>query len=89
MDRLTTILIIVAVAIAVLAARDARRPQSAAAAESEPAQPVRTPPAGRPSQGIDDGMVILRNDPIDNGMLVRSPFDEDPGIVRAPEIEGE
>jgi hypothetical protein len=30
---------------------------------------------------LDEGMVIRRNEPIDNGIAVHSPFQGDPGIV--------
>jgi len=32
-------------------------------------------------------MVVLRNEPIDDGMAVRSPFNGDPGMVRSTNDE--
>ena len=77
MDRLTTGLIVAAVAIGMLANRDARRSGSKAVAALDGAQPA---PAT-----MDQGMVVLRNGPIDNGMVVRSPFKGDQGITRSPQ----
>ena len=83
MDRLTAALIAVGVGIGVLAMRQARRSERPAAA-----LPTATDaPVGSGRQGAersgDNGMVVLRNEPIDNGMVVRSPFNEDPGMLRA------
>ena len=84
MDRLTTGLIVAAVAIGMLANRDARRSGSKAVAALDGAQPAPTPrkPA---AETMDQGMVVLRNGPIDNGMVVRSPFKGDQGITRPPQ----
>ena len=82
MDRLTGGLILAAVALGVLAARDARRPTARMDAPQVTISGTQTPP--RPAAGGDQGMVILRPEPIDNGMIVRSPFGEDNGIVRGP-----
>ncbi len=82
MDRLTGGLILVAVALGVLAARDARRPAARMDAPQATTSGAWTPT--RPAAGGDQGMVILRPEPIDNGMIVRSPFGEDNGIVRGP-----
>jgi hypothetical protein len=77
MGKLTTALIGVAVAIGLLAARGARKGAKQVALPSpEPDNAARTSGGSSVS-----GMAILRNDPIDNGIAVRSPFDGDPGIV--------
>jgi hypothetical protein len=79
MDKLTTGLIAVAAAIGLVALRDAR--QRAAQAAPQGSGTSSLPPA-RPQAGdIDPGMVILRNDHIDDGIAVQSPFKGDPGIV--------
>jgi hypothetical protein len=75
MDRLTLTLIAVAVGLRMFAAKDARQAQPA----KEPVRrPATTPPKSR---GADRGMTVLRNDHRDDGMVVRSPFRGDPGIV--------
>lgn len=85
MDRLTGGLILVAVALGVLAARDARRP--VAGTETLRAATSGAQTATRPAAGGDQGMVILRPEPIDDGMIVRSPFDGDNGIMHGPKQE--
>jgi len=85
MDRLTGGLILVAVALGVLAARDARRPAAGTETLRAAISGTQTPP--RPAAGADQGMVILRPEPIDDGMIVRSPFGGDDGIARGPKHE--
>lgn len=85
MDRLTGGLILVAVALGVLAARDARRPSSRAEMPHPQTSGAQGP--ARPAAGGDPGMVVLRPEPIDNGMIVRSPFGGDNGMVRGPKQE--
>ncbi len=79
MDKLTTGLIAVAAAIGLIALRDARQRAAQDAPQGSGTSPV--PPARPKATDIDPGMVILRNDHIDDGMAVRSPFKGDPGIV--------
>ncbi len=80
MDRLTGILVGLAVGLGLLAARDARR-----AKKADRLSPATQPPAPRAdasgARSIDPGMVIVRNDHIDDGMVVRSPFNGDPGMT--------
>lgn len=82
MDKLTLGLVAAAAALGFFATRDARKAQGSVAPVDAGFQPERQPrqPAGRAME--DDGMVVLRNDPIDDGMVVRSPFDGDRGIAK-------
>lgn len=80
MDRLTKVLVGLAVGLGLLAARDARRAKQAGVVPS-PAQPPWAPPPKGDDRKRDAGMVVLRNEPIDDAMVVRPPFNGDPGIV--------
>jgi hypothetical protein len=82
MDRLTLTLIAVAVGLRSFAARDARQ---ARPAKQPMKKPATTPPK---SWGTDRGMMVLRNDHRDDGMVVRSPFRGDPGIVPSKPSSG-
>ena len=88
MDRLTIGLIIVAVAIGMLASRDARRSIQNVALARDGLQPTATPEVKPEPKAMDQDMVVLRNDHIDDGMVVHVPFDGDPGIVRPSTSEG-
>ena len=82
MDKLTTALIAAAVGLGLLAARNARgsQPDAQTDAQASPAPPSPTSQANL--RQADQGMVVMRNDPLDNDMVVHSPFDGDRGIVR-------
>ena len=67
--KLTTALITAAVALYALARRRS---------DTAPAAPAANPSA----TSVDPGMVILRNEHIDDGIAVRPSFAGDPGIVR-------
>ena len=84
MGKLTTALIGVAVAIGLLAARGARKGTK----QVSPAPPEPNAAAKGGGGSATSGIVILRNDPIDNGIAVRSPFDGDRGIVRSQPSPG-
>ena len=80
MGKLTGSLIVGAIALGVLAVRNAGR-----AIAGDGAGPPQDSPASQPGNRgghtLDEGMVIRRNEPIDNGIAVHSPFQGDPGIV--------
>ena len=78
MGKLTGGLIVAAMAFGVLAMRNARRAIAGdGAGQDSPA----SPPGNRGGHTLDEGMVIRRNEPIDNGIAVHSPFQGDPGIM--------
>ena len=87
MKRLTGGLIVAAVALGALAVRNARR------ALRQQEDEVTLAPAPQPAAGArpprDDSMVIRRNEPLDNGIAVHSPFDGDRGIVRQAPANGQ
>lgn len=87
MDRLTRILVGLAVGLGLLAARDARRAKKAQPTVP-PSQPPVPSPKGPGRASGDDGMVIMRNEHIDDGIVVRSPFNGDPGMVGRMKDEG-
>lgn len=82
MDRLTRGLIVVAFAIGLMAARSARRRSEDQRQAAPQAQTPREEP--RPSSPVKhgQGMVILRNEHLDDGIAVRSPFNGDRGIAQ-------
>ncbi len=89
MDRLTTLLIGLAVGLGLLAARDARKGRRARASQEQAVSDSNSAPramaaeAQPPTQAASAvGGVVLRNDHIDDGIAVRSPFDGDRGITR-------
>jgi hypothetical protein len=80
MKKLTGGLIVAAVALGVLAVRNARRAITGDAA----GQPGPSTPPGQATgvgQSLDEGMVIRRNERLDESMVIQSPFQGDPGIV--------
>ena len=81
MDRLTLGLVAVAVALGLLGSRDARRSRQNTSVMRDGVQPAAAPEAKREAEKMDQGMVVLRNDHIDDGIAVRVPFDGDDGIV--------
>ena len=81
MDRITTGLIIAAVAIGVLSSQDARRSSDPETRGAETPRPTPPPPAGAVPKHADQGMIVMRNDHLDDGMAVHSPFDGDRGIT--------
>ena len=81
MDRLTGGLLIVAVGIGLLAARDARRSGGRERMEQQAKSRMPPPSPKAAAERSDSGMAILRNDHVDDGMAVRSPFKGDPGIT--------
>lgn len=86
MNKLTGGLIIAAVALGILAARNARRDTT----EKIGMQPI-PPSTERPAIGKpkpEDQGIIQRNEPLDNGIAVRSPFNGDPGIVAHARTNG-
>ncbi len=78
MRKLTGGLIVAAMALGVLGVRNARRAMASDGAGQDSAA---SPPGNRAGHTLDEGMVIRRNEPIDNGIAVHSPFQGDPGIV--------
>ncbi len=82
MDKLTFGLVAAAAALGFFATRDARKTQGSVTPVAAGLQPEPPPRqlVGRATE--DDGMVVLRNDPIDDGMIVRSPFDGDRGMAK-------
>ena len=78
MRKLTGGLIVGAMALGLLAVRYAHR---AVAGDGAGQDSAVSPPANRAGHTLDEGMVIRRNEPIDNGIAVHSPFQGDPGIV--------
>ena len=78
MGKLTGGLIVGAMALGVLAVRHVRRAMAGDGTEQDSAA---SPPRNRAGHTLDEGMVIRRNEPIDNGIAVHSPFQGDPGIV--------
>jgi hypothetical protein len=80
MSKLTGGLIVAAVALGILAVRNTRR-DMAAKQNEQPAPPRIQQPAPDGHRPQDEGMIIQRNGPVDNGIAVRSPFNADPGIV--------
>ena len=89
MDKLTIGLISVAAAIGLISARGA---SSSVTRPSVAGTGARTPsalPPQPPRRDIDPGMTVLRNDHIDDGIAVRSPFDGDRGMTRRPSSPGE
>lgn len=84
MDKLTIGLISVAAAIGLISARGARSSSIQPAVAGTGARTPSASPTEPPARDIDPGMAVLRNDHIDDGMAVRSPFDGDRGMARRP-----
>ena len=84
MDKLTIGLISVAAAIGLISARGARSSSTHPRATGSGARTPSTPSTQAPRHDIDPGMAVLRNDHIDDGIAVRSPFDGDRGMARRP-----
>lgn len=85
-NKLTGGLIVAAVALGILAARNARR----TTADKESMQQT-PPPAQQPATGTrqpQDQGIVLRNEPLDDGIAVRSPFNGDPGITTHARTNG-
>jgi hypothetical protein len=80
MKKLTGGLLVAAVALGILAARNARRVLSGEDTEQQAPPPAPQPATGN-RQPQDQGMIIQRNEPLDNGIAVHSPFQGDPGIA--------
>ncbi len=80
MGKLTGGLVVTAMALGVLAVRNMRR-ASAGNGAGPPQDSPASPPGKRGGHTLDEGMVIRRDEPIDNGIAVHSPFQGDPGIV--------
>ena len=83
--KLTTALIAAALALYAFGARNGRTSSSTGGAGKSAKADARPEPSK--SANIDPGMVILRNDHIDDGIAIRSPFGGDPGIARLPRPE--
>jgi hypothetical protein len=82
MDKLTIGLISVAAAIGLISARGARSSSTQSPVAGRAVYTPSASPAEPPARDIDPGITVLRNDHIDEGMVVRSPFDGDRGMAR-------
>ena len=80
MGKLTGVLVVAAMALGVLAVRNARRAIAGEGA-GYPQDSPPSPPRTTGGHTLDEGIVIRRNEPLDNGIAVHSPFQGDPGIV--------
>jgi hypothetical protein len=89
MDKLTIGLISVAAAIGLISARGARSLSTSPSVAGSGARTPSATPAEPLRRDIDPGMAVLRNDHIDDGIAVRSPFDGDRGMARRPSSPGE
>ena len=89
MDKLTIGLISVAAAIGLISARGARSSSTQSPVAGTGAGTPSASPDEPPRRDIDPGMAVLRNDHIDDGMVVRSPFDGDRGLARRPSPPGD
>ncbi len=84
MDKLTLGLITAAAAIGLISARGARSSSTRPSVAGTGARTPSASPDEPPRRDIDPGMAVLRNDHIDDGIAVRSPFDGDRGMARRP-----
>ena len=89
MDKLTLGLITAAAAIGLISARGARSSSTRPSAAGTGARTPSDSPPVPSRRDIDPGMTVLRNDHIDDGIAVRSPFDGDRGMTRRPSSPGE
>ena len=91
MGRLTKLLLLGAAAVGLLVVRNRGRAEEAEMPDAARQGGTRGAPDGVPAADgkVARGMVVMRNDHIDDGMVVRSPFQGDPGMVRKVEPGGE
>ena len=82
MDKWTLGLIAVAAALGFFASRDARKAHGSVSAVASGSHLESKSPSSVSRANTDDGMVVLRNEPLDDGMVVRSPFDGDQGMAK-------